>query len=121
MTHVYYKNSDFCLVMFDLMNRDSFLACAKWKLDLDEKYRMKDGSPCPCLLIGNKVNNNFFFSFIDHKLMCLILRISILKCDLSNRLLEQPEIEDFCRQFGFCGYMEISVKKDIMVKETIKY
>ena len=55
MTHVYYKNADFCLIMFDLMSRDSFRACAKWKKDLDDKYRMEDGSKCPCLLIGNKV------------------------------------------------------------------
>lgn len=76
MTHVYYKNSDFCLIMFDLMNRESFQACAKWKTDLDEKYRLSDGSKCPCLLIGNK-------------------------CDMPNRVLEQTEIEDFCREYGF--------------------
>ncbi|RMZ98238.1 ras-related Rab-7L1-like [Brachionus plicatilis] len=96
MTHVYYKNSDFCLIMFDLMNRESFQACAKWKTDLDEKYRLADGSKCPCLLIGNK-------------------------CDMSNRVLEQSEIEDFCREYEFYGYMEMSVKKNIMVKETIEY
>ena len=60
MTHVYYKNSDFCLIMFDLMNRKSFEACARWKLDLDEKYSFYDGSKCPCLLIGNKVGHNLF-------------------------------------------------------------
>jgi len=37
------------------MNRESFKACAKWKIDLDEKYQLEDGSKCPCLLIGNKV------------------------------------------------------------------
>jgi GTPase SAR1 family protein len=66
MTHVYYKNSDFCLIMFDLMNRKSFESCAKWKLDLDEKYSFYDGSKCPCLLIGNKVIpnlNNIVFIF----------------------------------------------------------
>ena len=56
MTHVYYKNSDFCLVMFDLMSRESFKACARWKADLDEKYVLEDGSKCPCLLIANKVS-----------------------------------------------------------------
>ena len=72
MTHVYYKNADFCLIMFDLMSRDSFRACAKWKKDLDDKYRMEDGSKCPCLLIGNKViytlihiPNRFLFGFLN--------------------------------------------------------
>ena len=56
MTHVYYKNADFCLIMFDLTSRESFQACARWKKDLDDKHRMEDGSKCPCLLIGNKVS-----------------------------------------------------------------
>ena len=55
MTHVYYKNADYCLIMFELNNRKSFEDCAKWKEDLDNKYRLNDGSKCPCLLVGNKV------------------------------------------------------------------
>jgi hypothetical protein len=115
--------------MFDLTSRPSFEACAKWKTDLDEKYRMKDGTKCPCLLIGNK-------------------------CDeITSRKLEQAEVEDFCQHYGlsffidtflwsfrndflpfngfkiinlnnfnkgFYGYIEISVKNDIMVKQTIE-
>ena len=55
MTHVFYKDADFCLIIFDISNRDSFEACAKWKQDLDEKYVKDNGTSCPCLLIGNKV------------------------------------------------------------------
>jgi hypothetical protein len=40
---------------------------------------------------------------------------------LVDRVLEQSEIEDFCHEHGFYGYMEISVKKNIMVEETIEY
>ena len=79
MTHVYYRNADFCLIMFDLNDRESFRACAKWKTDLDEKYRLEDGSKCPCLLIGNKVRNFYsaqkkciFEIFIN---LCLCLRL----------------------------------------------
>jgi len=97
MTNVYYKNADFCLVMFDLTNRESFEACSKWKQDLDLKYKLDDvDSNCPCLLVGNK-------------------------SDMSNRVLDQSEIEDFCMEHGFYGYMEVSVKKDIMARETIDY
>ena len=63
MSNMYYKNATFCLIMFDLVNLESFKACAKWKRDLDEKYQMEHGKKCPCLLIGNKV----FFT------MCLCL------------------------------------------------
>lgn len=66
MTHVYYKNSDFCLIMFDLNNLESFKACARWKRDLDDKYRLEDGSKCPCLLIGNKV----FLSYKSAIIIC---------------------------------------------------
>jgi len=96
MTHVYYKNADFCLILFDLTNKESFLACQKWKNDLDKKHELSDGSKCPCLLIGNK-------------------------CDLPNRVLEQSEIEDFCKKNEFFGYIELSVKKNIMVSETMNY
>lgn len=97
MTNVYYKNADFCLVMFDLTNRESFEACAKWKQDLDLKYKLDDvDSNCPCLLVGNK-------------------------SDMTNRVLDQSEIEDFCMEHGFYGYMEVSVKRDIMARETIDY
>jgi GTPase SAR1 family protein len=43
MTNVYYRNADFCLIMFDLTNRDSFEACSRWKNDLDIKYKLSDG------------------------------------------------------------------------------
>lgn len=97
MSHIYYKDSDFCLILFDVTNRKSFEECAKWKLDLDEKYRMIDDSKCPCLLIGNK-------------------------CDeMAKREVDQEEIMDMCNLFEFFGYMEISVKNNIMVKETVDY
>merc|ERR1739845_12760 len=96
MTHVFYKDAEFCLIVFDLTKRESFEACAKWKKDLDDKHTLENGEKCPCLLIGNK-------------------------CDLPNRVLEQIEIADFCKENNFYGYMEISAKNDIMVKDTITY
>lgn len=44
-----------------------------------------------------------------------------MKCDLPNRVLDQLEIADFCKENNFFGYMEISAKSDIMVKETVAY
>ena len=35
-------------------------------------------------------------------------------------MVDQCEIEDFCKEFEFEGYMEVSVKNDVMVKETVK-
>lgn len=63
MTHVFYKNADFCLIVFDISNRESFEACARWKMDLDEKYEMENGMKCPCLLIGNKVSLLYLFTY----------------------------------------------------------
>ena len=62
MSNMYYKNTNFCLIMFDLTDLETFKACAKWKRDLDEKFRMENGKKCPCLLIGNKVGFLFYFN-----------------------------------------------------------
>jgi hypothetical protein len=49
-----------------------------------------------------------------------VLIRSTSKCDLNRRTLTQTEIDEFCNKYGFYGYMEMSVKKDIMVTETMK-
>lgn len=55
MTRVYYKDAHGCVIMFDLSNKNSFLNTLKWKKDVDAKCTQSDGSPIPCMLLGNKV------------------------------------------------------------------
>lgn len=55
MTRVYYKDAHGCVIMFDLSNKNSFINSLKWKKDVDAKCTQLDGSPIPCMLLGNKV------------------------------------------------------------------
>ncbi|XP_063219883.1 ras-related protein Rab-7L1-like isoform X1 [Bacillus rossius redtenbacheri] len=56
MTRVYYKDSHGCVIMFDLTNKNSFVNTLKWKRDVDSKCSLPDGSPIPCMLLANKVD-----------------------------------------------------------------
>ncbi len=49
-----------------------------------------------------------------------LIKFTALKSDLSERVLEQSEIDMFCKEHNFFGYMEISAKNDIMVKDTLE-
>ena len=56
MTRVYYKDTNACIIMFDLTQRSSFENACKWKKDLDAKCTLPDGRPVPCVLLANKVD-----------------------------------------------------------------
>ncbi|CAG0881994.1 unnamed protein product, partial [Cyprideis torosa] len=96
ITRVYYKDSQGCAIMFDLSSRTSFLSVPKWKRDVDEKCRLDDGSPIPCVLLANK-------------------------CDIprTKRQVRQSEIECMQRDEGFIGWTEVSAKDGIMVMESM--
>ncbi|CAH1783502.1 unnamed protein product [Owenia fusiformis] len=96
MTRVYYKDAHACVIMFDLTQKTSFQNSLKWKMDLDSKCTLPDGSYIPCVLLANK-------------------------CDLQHREVEQPEIENFCKENDFIGWTEISVKENLMVEEAMKF
>lgn len=55
MTRVYYKDAVGAFIVFDATRVATFEAVVKWKQDLDSKVQLPDGSPIPCVLLGNKV------------------------------------------------------------------
>lgn len=55
MTRVYYKEAVGAFIVFDVTRAATFEAVVKWKLDLDTKVQLPDGSPIPCVLLANKV------------------------------------------------------------------
>jgi ras-related protein rab-32 len=57
MTRVYYKEAVGAFVVFDVSQFKTFEATLKWKLDLDSKVLLPDGSKVPCLLLANKVSS----------------------------------------------------------------
>ena len=44
------------IVVFDLLDRRSFEAAAKWKKDIDDKIELPNGAKLPVLLLGNKAD-----------------------------------------------------------------
>jgi signal recognition particle receptor subunit beta len=58
MTRVYYKEAVGAFIVFDVTRAATFEAVVKWKLDLDTKVQLPDGSPIPCVLLANKVSSH---------------------------------------------------------------
>ncbi|XP_068714703.1 ras-related protein Rab-7L1-like isoform X2 [Montipora foliosa] len=96
MTRVYYKGAAACIIMFDLTSQQTFNSTIKWKKDLDKKCTLPNGLTIPCILVGNK-------------------------SDLSTRPVEKDLIDKMCKENGFLGWTEMSVKEDINVTETMEY
>ncbi len=86
-------------MLFDVTRADSFHAVEKWKSDLDDKVCLSDGSPIPCVLLGNK-------------------------CDLpkSPALLNGAgDVDAFARERGFVGWFETSAKENVNVDESVGF
>lgn len=56
LTRVYYKDAVGCFIVLDITRDATFEGATHWKNDLDEKVRLPDDSPIPCVLLANKVN-----------------------------------------------------------------
>ena len=70
MTRVYYKDTNACIIMFDLTQRSSFENTCKWKKDLDAKCTLPDGRPVPCVLLANKVDIDIRELFYQPSVWC---------------------------------------------------
>ncbi|XP_075766042.1 ras-related protein Rab-7L1 isoform X2 [Pelodiscus sinensis] len=95
MTRLYYREASACVIMFDVTNFNTFSNSQKWKLDLDSKLTLPDGSPVPCLLLANK-------------------------CDLSPWAVTREEIDRFSKENGFSGWTETSVKENKNINESMR-
>lgn len=90
MTRVYYKDAHGCVIMFDLSNKNSFLNTLKWKKDVDAKCTQSDGSPIPCMLLGNKVRHNIL---IKKKLF--LYNIDLLLINFKSNTIIMKWIKEF--------------------------
>ncbi len=55
LTRVYYKDAVGCFITFDVARPTTLQSATKWKIDLDNKVKLPDGNPVPCVLLANKV------------------------------------------------------------------
>ena len=92
----YYRGSDFCAIVFDLGNRQSFLNIDKWKEAYQESMTSEDKEgTMPFILLCNKN-------------------------DLENKKVTRNEIEKLCLEMGNIKYIEVSAKTGQNVQEAFQ-
>jgi len=92
MTRVYYKEAVGAFIVFDVTRATTFEAVQKWKNDLDSKVQLSDGSPVPCVLLGNKCDQ--------------------VKEGLVNN---KQQMDEFCTEKGFHAWFETSAKENVNI------
>eukprot|EP01006_Ploeotia_vitrea_P013015 TRINITY_DN34223_c0_g1_i1.p1 TRINITY_DN34223_c0_g1~~TRINITY_DN34223_c0_g1_i1.p1 ORF type:complete len:221 (+),score=3.91 TRINITY_DN34223_c0_g1_i1:53-715(+) len=96
MCRVYFQAAMGALVVYDTTNPASFQDAPKWKELIDSKVTLTDGSPIPCILVGNK-------------------------CDRKPVPPRTPEaLDSFCADHGFVGHVLTSAKTNVNVVKTFE-
>eukprot|EP01135_Chromosphaera_perkinsii_P009913 Nk52_evm6s1967 gene=Nk52_evmTU6s1967 len=95
MTRVYYKEALGAIIVFDVSRVSTFEAALKWKQDIEDKVRLPNGDPIPCVIFANK-------------------------CDLAKEGLvcSAEKMNSFCSEHGFLGWCEISAKENINIDKA---
>uniref|UniRef100_S4RMZ0 Ras-related protein Rab n=1 Tax=Petromyzon marinus TaxID=7757 RepID=S4RMZ0_PETMA len=94
-TKQFYRGASGCVVIYDLTSRQSFDKALLWKESIDAHASLPDGSPVPCLLLGNK-------------------------SDLSEREVSAADMERACREHKFLACKEVSVKKNKNIGDAMR-
>ena len=92
MTSTFYRKANAAIIMYDISQRRTFEDVRVWKQDIDNKIFQ---DTCPCILLGNKS---------DLKMM---------------REVEERELRNMCEELRFIYSSEISVKQNLLVKESM--
>ncbi|UYV81709.1 RAB32 [Cordylochernes scorpioides] len=96
MTRVYYKEAVGAFIVFDVTRPQTFEAALKWKLDLDSKVHLADGSPVPTVLLGNK-------------------------CDMGREMVNAATLNQFCEEHGFSSWFLTSCKENIHIDDAANF
>jgi len=105
MTSVFYREAIVAVIMYDVTNPETFEHTKFWKNDIDSKVFLPtltendaDDIPIPCILIGNKID-----------------------LERHQKLSFKPnELDEYCEQHGFCGWVETSAKDRTNLEKAVK-
>ena len=90
----FYRNSEACILVFDLTQSESFKNVEVWRNEFLNVLNPPDGSTYPFILIGNK-------------------------CDLKDDIkVTNEEIEAYCKEHNNMPYFAASAKEDINLEEA---
>lgn len=96
MTKIYYRDAYGAFLVFDVNRPKTFESVMRWKIDLDTKVSLSDGSNIPCLLLANK-------------------------CDLVQGTEEEERmLKEFAKEKGFIGCLYTSPKDNINIEEAAR-
>lgn len=86
-----------CILSFPMLSATSHCEypLLQWKRDIDQKVVLPDGSPLPVVLLANK-------------------------CDLPYPAVKTSQLDLFCQEHGFAGWVETSAKMNINIEEAIR-
>ena len=90
----FYRNSEACILVFDLTNQDSFKNIETWRNEFLNTLNPPDAATYPFILLGNK-------------------------SDMSNVItVKNEEIEAYCKEHNNMPYFSTSAKEDINLEEA---
>ena len=90
----FYRNSEACILVFDLTQSESFKNVEVWRNEFLNVLNPPDGSTYPFISIGNK-------------------------CDLKDDIkVTNEEIEAYCKEHNNMPYFAASAKEDINLEEA---
>ena len=94
MGQSFYRNSEACVLVFDLTLPDSFKNVENWRKDFLSSLNPPDPNTYPFILVGNK-------------------------SDIKNNILvNNDEIDAYCKEHNNMPYFATSGKEDINLEET---
>ena len=90
----FYRNSDLCVLVFDLTNEDSFKNVETWRNDFLKILEPPDGDKFPFVLLGNK-------------------------CDQESDIhVTKEQIDTYCKEHNNMPYFSTSAKDGINLEEA---
>ena len=92
---IYYRDALGAMLVFDLSRPETFQSVLKWKREIDNKVLLPNGSALPVILLANK-------------------------SDLPDTRVNKEELDAFCKEHGFVGWLETSAKTNHNVEESVK-
>ena len=98
ITKIFSKNSQGCIVLCDITNKNTLNDTLKWKESVDESTRFIDGEILPSVLVQNKID------LVDEE-----------------TLKDEEEIKKFAEDNKFIGYYRTSVKMGVGVDECMDF
>ena len=90
----FYRNSETCILVFDLTNADTFKNIETWRTEFLDQLNPSDANTYPFVLLGNK-------------------------SDIKNQIqINNEEIENYCKEHNNMPFFATSAKDNINLEEA---